>query len=235
MSEKLNYNDDLEKVLTAIFGLVGMVAIFLNLHLKGYGEENWLDAIKDIAGLIVVIAVFIASIRISSRSGTFTDVARSKLEDLQKINSDFLIGPRYNRDGYDPEKGQGLEYLFITNNDLKSKLRAKFIPIQPLQEGVLVMYIQKGTLVYGLNYKSDEATPDEIKIIQDKIKTAVLSFIQSKMNKNFYDILPETKEDTAIIIDFDENKMGKRKFATAINGCVACALKILQENRKSSL
>ena len=233
MSEKLNYNDDLEKVLTAIFGLVGMIAIFLNLHLKGYGEENWLDAIKDIAGLIVVLAVFVASIRISSRSGTFTDVARIKLDNLQKANPNFLSGPRYNRDGYDPEKGQGLEYLFFRHHDLKSKLKVKLIPIQPLEEGVLVMYIQKGTLVYGLNYKSEEATPEEIKKIQAKIETAVLSFIQNKLNKNFYDILPNSKDDTAIIIDFDENRMGKRKFAATVNGCLVCALKVLKDNRKS--
>jgi hypothetical protein len=233
MSEKLNYNDDLEKVLTAIFGLVGMIAIFLNLHLKGYGEENWLDAIKDVAGLIVVLAVFVASIKLSSRSGSFTDVAKNKLVNLQKVNPNFLIGPRYNREGYDPEKGQGLEYLFFRHHDLKSKLKVKFIPVQPLEEGVLVIYIQKGTLVHGLKFTSEEATLEEIKKIQAKIETAVLSFIQSKLNKNFYDILPNTKDDTAIIIDFDENAMGKRKFAAAVNGCIACALKILVANKKS--
>jgi len=66
MSKKLNYNDDLEKVLTALFGLIGMTAIFINLHLKGYGLENWLDAIKDIAGLVVVIAVFLVASKIFS-------------------------------------------------------------------------------------------------------------------------------------------------------------------------
>jgi len=61
MSKKFNYNDDLEKILTAIFGVVGMVAIFISLYLKGFGAENWLDAIKDIAGLIVAIAVFLVA------------------------------------------------------------------------------------------------------------------------------------------------------------------------------
>ncbi len=56
-----NYNENLEKILTAVFGGIGTIAIFINLHLKGYGAENWLDAIKDIAGLVVVIAVFLVA------------------------------------------------------------------------------------------------------------------------------------------------------------------------------
>jgi hypothetical protein len=64
MSKTIKYDDNLEKVLTAVFGLIGMVAIFINLHLKGYGTENWLDAIKDISGLVVVIAVFLIASKI---------------------------------------------------------------------------------------------------------------------------------------------------------------------------
>jgi hypothetical protein len=232
MSKPIKYNDELEKILTALFGLFGIVAIFVNLHLKGYGEENWLDAIKDIAGLIVVLAVFIASVRISSRSKTFTDVAKTKLENLQKQYPELLIGPRYNRDNYDPEKGQGLEYLFVTNDDLKSKLRAKFVPIQPLEEGVLIIYVQKGTLVHGLKYQSDQATPEEINKIQIEIETAVLFLIQSRYSEKFYDVLPKAKDDTAIIIDFDESVMGKRKFAAAVNDCVECAIKIMEAKRR---
>ena len=61
MSKRLNYNDDLEKILTAVFGIIGIIAIFINLHIKGYIAENWFDAIKDIAGLIVAIAVFLVA------------------------------------------------------------------------------------------------------------------------------------------------------------------------------
>ena len=61
MSKKLNYNDDLEKLLTAVFGVIGIIAIFINLHIKGYSASNWFDAIKDIAGLIVAIAVFLVA------------------------------------------------------------------------------------------------------------------------------------------------------------------------------
>lgn len=226
-----NYNENLEKTLTALFGGFGILAIFINLHLKGYGSENWLDAIKDIAGLIVVLAVFIASVRLSSRSKTYVELAKSSLEKLQKKYPDILMGPRYNRDGYDPEKGQGLEYLFITNNDPKSKLRAKFVPIQPLAEGVLAIYVQKGTLVYGLNYTSEQATPDEIKKIQLGVADVVKTLIQNKY-EGYYEDVPDKKDDAAIIIDFDEQKMKKKKFAKAVLECTETALIKIKSYKK---
>ena len=133
------------------------------------------------------------------------------------------MGPRYNRDNYDPEKGQGLEYLFITNEDPKSKLRAKFIPVQPLDEGVLAIYVQKGTLVYGLKYSSEQATPEEIKKIQADVNKEITELIGKKY-KDFYEILPNSKDDSAIIIDFNEEELGKKKFAKAITECTETAV-----------
>ena len=161
-------------------------------------------------------------------------MAKSALEKLQKRYADILMGPRYNRDGYDPEKGQGLEYLFITNDDPKSKLRAKFIPIQPLSEGVLVIYVQKGTLVYGLDYTSEHATPEEIKKIQLSVADAVKTLIQNKYS-GYYEDVPDKKDDTAIIIDFDEQKMGKKKFAKAVSECTEVAVQKLKSFRKNGL
>jgi hypothetical protein len=63
---KWNYNEDLEKTLTAVFGTLAIIAILVNLAYKGFDLENTMDAIKDIAGLIVVIAVFLIASKIFS-------------------------------------------------------------------------------------------------------------------------------------------------------------------------
>lgn len=63
-----NYDENLEKILTAVFGAIGIIAILVNLHLKGYGSENFLEALKDISGLIVVIAVFLIANRIFKKA-----------------------------------------------------------------------------------------------------------------------------------------------------------------------
>ncbi len=41
--KKWNYNEDLEKTLTAIFGFVSITAIIVNLTIKGYTCENILN------------------------------------------------------------------------------------------------------------------------------------------------------------------------------------------------
>lgn len=62
----VKYNDDLEKILTAVFGFIGIAAILINLTLRGWNLENGLDAAKDIASLIVAIAVFLIASKIFS-------------------------------------------------------------------------------------------------------------------------------------------------------------------------
>jgi hypothetical protein len=230
--KKFNYNENLEKVLTAIFGGIGIIAIFINLHIKGYTNENWFDAIKDIAGLIVVLAVFIATIKIRNKSRTFTDVARSKLEKLQKLNTDLLIGPRYNRENYDPEKGQGIEYLFVTNEKKESTRRAKFISIPSLETGVLIIYIQPATLADALNYGRGKITEDDILNVQKAVSDSVCELLKKKYSA-FYNEkeLIKTKGEIAIMVDFDEQKMGKNKFAKAIEECTKEAISKLKELR----
>jgi hypothetical protein len=230
MKTSIKYNQNLEKIFTAIFGFIGMLAIFINLHLKGYSNENWLDAIKDLAGLIVVLAVFIASVRISKKPKTFAEVARTKLVDLQKLYPNLLMGPRYNRENYDPEIGKGKEYLFIINSDKKLKYKTKFIPIQPLEEGILSIYVQAGTLADALNYGRGNVKDEEILVIKNAVKKALQTILENKY-KDDYEILEDSK-DTAIIIDFDEQKMGKRKFAQAILECSEEAIVKLKSFRK---
>ena len=212
-----------EQFIAVIFSVVGSLAILVNLAIKGFTTENILDAVKDLVGLLVTVAVFLIAYSLSNKSKSYMDVARNALKRIQQKMPNFLMGPRYNRENYDPEKGQGIEYLFITNKNTKYKQRAKFIPIQPFEEGVLTFYVQKATLVYGLNYKSEDATEEEIKKIQRAIYDKIFELIQNRY-KGMYEVLPNSKRDTAIIIDFDENKMGKKKYAKAITECTEAVI-----------
>ncbi|MCX6267507.1 MAG: hypothetical protein NTW16_09140 [Bacteroidetes bacterium] len=222
-----NYNENLERVLTAIFGLIGMIAIFINLHLKGYGTQDWLDAIKDLAGLVVVLAVFIVTIKIRRGKKTYSAIGREQLVKLCKRYPDFLLGPRFNRDNYDPEKGQGMEYLFVTNADPKSTKRAKLIPVQPFDEGILAIYIQKGTLAYGLNFGEGKVKDEDVVKLRKEIHDLIAKLVESKYN-GFFEILPDSK-DAAIMVDFYEDKMSKKLFARAIAECAeAVTVKLKQ-------
>ncbi len=73
-----NISDAMEKILSGIFGVVGILAILVNLFIKGLSGENILDAAEGIAGLVVTIAVFLVAVKIF-RKMKFEDFA-SKFE-----------------------------------------------------------------------------------------------------------------------------------------------------------
>lgn len=64
---KWTYNEDLEKTLTAVFGAIGTAAILISLMIKGWTNENILDAVKDISSLVIAIAVFLVANKIFRR------------------------------------------------------------------------------------------------------------------------------------------------------------------------
>jgi len=61
------YDENLEKILTAVFGVIGSLAIIINLFIKGWTNENILDGLVDFAGLIVTIIVFLVAFRTMTR------------------------------------------------------------------------------------------------------------------------------------------------------------------------
>jgi len=223
--------DRINEILSISLGIMSIFAIIGLLINSNFDTNELLGSIVNFTQVAIPVLVLLVATTIKKENKSFSQIGKEALMSIQKKNEDFLMGPRYNRENYDPEKGQGLEYLFVTNTDPKSKLRAKLIPIQPLDEGVLAIYVQKGTLVYGLNYSSEQATPEEVKKIQTEVYNAVSELIQRKY-VGLYEILPNSKDDTAIIIDFNEEKMGKKKFKKAITDCTELAISKIKSHKK---
>ncbi len=223
--------DRINEMLSIALGIMSVLAIIGLLINSNFDTNELLGSIVNFTQVAIPVLVLLVATTIKKENKSFSQIGKEALMYIQKKNEDFLMGPRYNRENYDPEKGQGLEYLFVTNTDPKSKLRAKLIPIQPLEEGVLAIYIQKGTLVYGLNYSSEQATPEEIKKIQLEVFNSVSELTQRKY-AGYFEILPNSKEDTAIIIDFNEEKMGKKKFTKAITECTELAISKIKSHKK---
>ena len=80
----MNKNDDnLEKILTVIFATIGIIAVVTNLFIKGLTTQNFLDALKDLAGLVVVIAVFLLASKVF-KAMTYSDFKGFFEKNLQK-------------------------------------------------------------------------------------------------------------------------------------------------------
>lgn len=94
------YDDNLEKYLTAIFGAIGTIAIIINLFLKGLTIENLLDGLKDIAGLVVVIAVFLIANKLFRKDAKpdFNVLFEKYLKDWISQN-DYLVDDNFDEEG----------------------------------------------------------------------------------------------------------------------------------------
>lgn len=223
--------EKVNEVLSIMLGVLSLIAIGGKLIQNDFTIDTIFDAVVNFSQVAVpVLAILFISVSMRKINETYLKVGRSALEKLQKKHSDILIGPKYNRENYDPEKGKGKEYLFIVDDTPKSKQRAKFISIPPLDEGVLSMYVQKGTLVYGLKYKSEEAEKNEITAIQEAVYKSVIDKLEKEYT-GCYELLENTP-DAAIVIDFDEEKMKGKKYYDAIYQCAEQAIEVIKKYKK---
>ena len=223
--------EKINEALSIMLGVLSVIAIGGKLIQNDFTIDTISDAVVNFSQVAVpVLAILFISISMRKINETYLKVGRNALEKLQEKHSDILIGPKYNRENYDPEKGKGKEYLFIIDDTPKSKQRVKFISIPPLDEGVLSIYVQKGTLVYGLKYKSSEATESEIKAIQLAVKESVIDKLEKEYT-GCYELVENTP-DAAIIIDFDEKKMTGKKYCDAIYQCTDQAIEVIKKYKK---
>lgn len=211
------------EILSITLGTISFLAIVGLLIQNQFNTNEILSSIINFTQVAIPVLVLLVTTALNKETKSFLQIGKESLISLQGKFPEMLLGPKYNREGYDPEVGKGVEYLFIKSGNSKSKLKAKFIPIQPLEEGVFTVYIQKATLVYGLNYESGDATQEKIQIIQEAVKRAVLEKIELQF-KDQYEVLEHKKSDVAVIVDFNEQAMSKKEFSRAIYDCSETAL-----------
>jgi len=152
MKEKTNshdkvvkYDDNLEKILTAIFGTIGTTAVIINLFVKGLTTPNFLDALKDLAGLVVVIAVFLIANKIFRKSKQigFNEVFEKHLKDWIEQNK-YLVDDNFDTEGKGKYQKRYCSMMIDHSNIVtQNKLAKNATPNK-----------EKGAFVY-LPYKDD--------------------------------------------------------------------------------
>lgn len=89
-----------EQLIAVIFSIVGSLAILINLTIKGLNAENSLDAIKDIAGLVVVIAVFLVANKLFKKGEKFDFAKIFEQHFKDWINqNDYLVCENFDEEG----------------------------------------------------------------------------------------------------------------------------------------
>ncbi|HUX95066.1 MAG TPA: hypothetical protein VMV47_04975 [Bacteroidales bacterium] len=139
-----NYDDRLEKSLTAIFGTIGTVAVLINLFVKGVNTEHLLDALKDIAGLVVVIAVFLLA------SKVFKAMSYSDFKELfEKKLHEWVMQNRYLIDEVKTEAGlEGKKFYYMLTKEHHKNIVFQEQPANKFQEKGGASEYHKGVFLY---------------------------------------------------------------------------------------
>ncbi|HOZ48649.1 MAG TPA: hypothetical protein PLO37_16055 [Candidatus Hydrogenedentes bacterium] len=256
------WDDRVEKIAGICLGIVGIVAICANLVFKAFTIENVLDAVKDVAGAAVPFLVFIVALQLRQKEKTFRDTAEKVLKKIQSKYEDYLVGPEYSKSGYVPDKEESSrkKYLFLRRemNPKELKRKVAFIPLDPLEQGILDVRVAKSTiLALGYTSKSSDV-PQLIETVQRKVCDVVERRVQTAFakhcsvlygrNSGSLEVSMDAEEaepstsatvtkflNSAIVVDFDEEALGHRRFASAVQDIAEVALQALLEFQRRGI
>jgi hypothetical protein len=222
-----NYNDSLEKILTAIFGGLGVIAILINLHLKRYGIQNLMDSLKDMAGLVVVLAVFIITNKFYKRNKfDFTKAFEENLRELIKRNDYLISDENLDHDGKGNLKKRYCSMVIDHSNIVTGMKKAR----SSTAKGAFVYlpYLdQLGNLKNEFDFRFNISTfqrQEIYKTPEGKVNLkSIIEQIAKRIDENFGDInivvTPKPSQDT-IIVSFEnmqKNEHNARKLVEIVD------------------
>jgi len=145
-----HYDDNLEKYLTAIFGTIGSLAIIINVFIKGWSNENIMDGLVDLAGLLATIVVFLIAMKTVSRLN-YSNFKKAFEEYLQEWidQNRYLIDKEKRTEG---KENKQFYYMLTKRHHNNVVLQKKVAHDFPIKKG-FIWY--KGVFLYT-DYKDIE-------------------------------------------------------------------------------
>lgn len=212
----------LNTLISFALGAIGILAIVLAIEPAKIDTASALGTVKDLAEALIGLLTLIIAFKIKSldKSQRFAAIAEEALEKIARKNSEILSGPKYNRENYSPDSGKGQKYLFLQKKG--SKERAQVVPLEPLTEGLLEIRFSKrsGKIAHG--------NTDDFKNTQASIKTAILAFLNKHYN-DYFEVVDVANDNIAVVVDFDENKLGFRRYKKALNETLDLVIEKIKE------
>ena len=203
---------DKETLLGGIFGVIAIVAIIVEMVLAGISAESVTAAIKDIAGTVVSVMVFIIAIKHILKqfkeSKSFEDNLKNALNNWYEDHSNMIV----RKEKYDIEhKDQpascysfGLKtnisdfYDNKATNSTGCFVRMPMLKKENYANGnvLLKFYLNKGTFYEGV-----EMSDNDLKTAFCKLNSLFCKFINSNPNlKDFADAKEKTPQEINVTI-----------------------------------
>jgi hypothetical protein len=174
-----------ETMLGGIFGIIAITAALLEMQTDAFSTASIFGGIKDIAGTMVAVMVFLIAIRSllpKKEKLTFEEKLKAALSDWEKSNSSLVVKSN------DDDKTH--KYGFSMRTDINDFYRASaitknvgwFVRLPPIakenyqtQRFDIVFHLNKGTFFEGIS-KSDA----ELKQAYSKLGDMFSGFINTK-------------------------------------------------------
>ncbi|HMV78690.1 MAG TPA: hypothetical protein PL048_02960 [Leptospiraceae bacterium] len=215
-----------------ILVLIGLAAIIASLLEKELNAANILDAVRNIATMLVTIAVYLISLynieQNISREDPFLISGTDAMEKIKKKYSHILIGPCYSRENYDPKKGKGQKYLFIKEKN--KKLKAQIMSLQLLQMKLINLQIST-TMMNVLGIVEDRAA------LLSQVQETVMNKISKKYQIPAESIeIGEAKNDKnrCLEIDCNDFEIDHKKFGNLVFDVLDIAIASLIEKSENA-
>lgn len=163
---------DSETLLGGLFGVIAIIAIIIEFCLSDFSTEAFISAIKDIAGTIVAVMVFLLAakhfFKQVQEAKTFEDRLQKSLADWQDDHSNMVV----RKEQYDFETTAGAATCYSlglktnvfdfynTSNTINTGwfLRMPLLKKENYQSGnvVLKFHLNKGTFFEGVQLPKEE-------------------------------------------------------------------------------
>lgn len=214
--------------------LVVSVAVSSGLAFKGLSGENLADAVKDMGSVIIpILSAFVAAKLVTGQMDPSERIARAgeaSLVALREKHRDILSGPKGNRENYDEDNPGGADKYLFVQRDGKGR-KAQLIRVSPLREGIVEIRVPKTTLLV-LGIGNEDGLEAAQKEALAQVRDAVQASIQRNVGDSLCEILPHKHPDIAVVVDFDESKLGPKKFGAAVMACGEAAVEALISRRR---
>ena len=232
------WEENKENFVSAIVGIVGLIAIIINTNNKGWTEENLLDAIKDIAGLAVAIIIVFVAVAARNKLNNPYEIGKLAVKEFEsKYKEEVEL--RYNSKAKSQKKEEveenesnedGNKYLFIKKTPAARKFPGKvtFIPVNELKDGILDIRVSASTLAN----KGKEGTKEEIVEMREKVRIYVMKIIENHklLVEKDYIIEEKYNNNSGITIDFEEGNIKGKKYKKIIFDCLEAAYLTIKQS-----
>lgn len=207
-------------------GGIWVLTIILNTLSNNFTSTNLLGGLRDISEVAITLFVYWAVDQVR-RSKNFIRAAIAALRQLHTDNKDIT------RFGTKKELAtqKAEQYIFF-----KSKKReTKFIPLDPLKNRILEIYITYGTLEnfdYEISPKDNDSDKErKISSAKQFVRERILDHLKRNLGESYYELdTINSKNEIAVRVNF-QDKLTPEEFKKVIYECGNETVRILKENR----